>query len=215
MKKILTVGPVFLMVLTMSCISFPERQRVRYAPTIDLKQCEIVGIIEFTNANKGNLAPYITKRFMQDIRRDQGMVRIIELGTEKDVLKSVGHDKLGPEALKAIGQKYNVKTIIKGNLVVSDVQPDVSLFTGGSFANVSAKVMSTLACEMIESASGASIWSKSVSAVSKVGEVSVFGGKEFGFDAKDPDKAYGELMNALVIQATPEFKATYGWKEVK
>lgn len=209
MRKFLGLSIIGLVLVITSCV---HRERVVYPPAIDLKQHEVIGILEFKCSNKGNIAANITKRFMQAMRQDQGMVRIIELGSEKEVLKAVNVSKLGPEAYKAIGEKYGVSTIVKGEFIASEVKPDVSLFTGAGLANVSAKVDASLNTEMVESATGASLWNKSVSAVSKVGEVSVFSGKDFAFDAKDPDKAYGELMNNLVSRSTAEFRATWGYK---
>ena len=48
-----------------------------------------------------------------------------------------------------------------------------------------------------------------MNATEEVGHVSLFGGKMFGFDAQDPDKAYGKLVSALASIATRDFKVTW------
>jgi hypothetical protein len=62
---------------------------------------------------------------------------------------------------------------------------------------------------MIESASGASIWSASARASDSVGHVSVFRGGNVVFDAQDPERAYGELIDNLVSRATHDFHVTW------
>jgi hypothetical protein len=74
---------------------------------------------------------------------------------------------------------------------------------------VSAQVDATLDVQMIETATGASLWSGSGRATRTLGNVGVFGGRDFAFDAADPERAYGDLVDALVEQATRDFHATW------
>jgi hypothetical protein len=70
-------------------------------------------------------------------------------------------------------------------------------------------IKATLAVQMIEVSSGASIWSSSASASRDVGNISVYGGKDVVVNAKDPKSAYGPLVDELVQQVTRDFKATW------
>jgi len=183
--------------------------KVMIPPVIDLKQHEVIGMIQFESSNQGQLGPLTTRKFMEEARRDQGMVRIVELGSEEDVLKAVGRDRLDQAAFKAIGEKYEINTIITGELLVSDVKPDIKITPGFGFMNFSAKVNATLTAQMIETETGASIWSSSANTTESVGEVSIFGGKHFVFDAEDPEKAYGKLVDALVEETTEDFRVSW------
>jgi hypothetical protein len=60
-------------------------ERVLSPPRIDLKQHEVVGVIEFACSGQGELAPFLTDRFVDAVRRDQGLVRIVLLGTEAKI----------------------------------------------------------------------------------------------------------------------------------
>ena len=42
-------------------------------------------------------------------------------------------------------------------------------------------------------------------ATTEVGHISVFGDREFVFNAEDPEQAYGELIDLLVNQVTRDF----------
>lgn len=74
---------------------------------------------------------------------------------------------------------------------------------------MSAQVDATLAVQLIETATGASLWNTSASGTREVGQVSVFSGGMFGFDADDPDRAYGALVNALAVEATRDFQVSW------
>jgi hypothetical protein len=197
----LIVGATILM---LSC-----GPKVMVPPKIDLAQHEVLGIIEFDCTHEGELGPFATRRFVEEARRDQGMVRVVELGPETEVLDAVAEDRLGPDAIKAIGEKYELTTLIIGELTVSDIKPDISITPGFGSMSFSANCDATLTVQMAETTSGASIWSVSGDATERIGGVNIFGGDHFMFDAEDPEKAYGKLVDKLVERTTKDFRVTW------
>jgi hypothetical protein len=193
-----------LMTAILSC-----GRKVMVPPKIDLAEYEVLGIIEFKSTSEGVLGSYVTKKFTEAMRADQGMIQIVQLGTEAELLKSVGENWLAQAAYIAVGEKYKVSTIVKGKLVVSDVRPAVTITPGGGYVSFRAEVDATFSVEMIETGNGASIWNSIASATENVGHVSLFGGRAFAFDAEDPDKAYGKLVKTLVDKTTKDFKVTW------
>jgi len=205
MKHTLSLGiAAVLLAAALSC-----GPKVMVPPRIDLKQHEVVGIMEFRSSKEGKLAPLATRKFTEAARRDQGMVRIVELGSEAEVLKEVDRDRLDQSTFKDLGEQREVSTIITGELVISDVKPDITITPGLGYLSFAAEVNATLGVQMVETATGASIWSGSASATKRVGHVSIFGGNNFAFDAEDPEKAYGELVDALVEKVTKDFRVTW------
>jgi hypothetical protein len=178
-------------------------------PKIDLAQHEVLGIIEFDCTHEGELGPLATRKFVEEARRDQGMVRIVELGSMLEVLDELGEERLDPGAIKAIGEKYELTTLITGKLSVSDIKPDITITPGFGYMSFAAKVDATLAVQMAETATGASIWSESGDATERMGGVSVFGNDNYAFDAEDPEKAYGKLVDRLVAHTTQDFRVTW------
>ena len=63
--------------------------------------------------------------------------------------------------------------------------------------------------EMIETETGASLWTRSSWATTTLGQISVFHGRKFAFDAADPDQAYGKLVNLLADHATRDFQVSW------
>lgn len=183
--------------------------KVMIPPRIDLKQHEVIGIIEFRFSSEGKLGTLATRKFTEAARRDQGMVRIVGLGSETEILKTVGYTRFGQAAFKALGKEHDVNTIITGELIVSDIRPNIEITPGLGYLSFSAEVDATLTMQMIETSTGASIWSGSASDTKKVGNISIFGGKNFAFDADDPEKAYGKLVNSLVNEVTRDFRVTW------
>jgi hypothetical protein len=202
-KQRLLCVAVFVIFVAFNC-----GKKVMVPPRIDLLDHEIIGIIEFECSNEGTLGQLTTRKFTEAIRKDQGMVRIIDLGTEEEVLSHIGHDKLDANAFKAIGEESGVRTVFTGELVISNIRPNISIISGLVHMGISAEVDATLSSQMVETSTGASVWSSSASATREVGQVSV-SGDVFFFDAQEPEKAYGELVDVLVYETTRDFRVTW------
>ena len=205
MRRIVLFSLFALLIFATGC------SRVMIPPAFDLKPNEVIGITQFKCNNEGKLAGYATQKFMEWITTDQKDIAIMELGNEKDALAAIQKEKLGPEEIKLIGQKYNVKSMFVGDLEISDVHPHISIGPGFSFASASAEVEATLTVKLINADNSATIWLGSSRGKSDVGSVGFFGGS-FIFDAKDPDLAYGGLVENLVKKATKDFRNTYKCK---
>jgi hypothetical protein len=206
MNRVILLCTVLL--IAMGALHCPGK-KVMVPPRIDLKDFEVLGIIEFTSNKQGKMADLTTQRFMDMAREDQGIVRIIDLGTQKAMLKEIGENKLDQEAYGKIGAAKNVATLIVGQLTVSDVRPDITLTPGLGVMSFAADVDAALSVQMIEASTGATLWSSSSKASERVGEVTIFGLKDFAFDADEPDKAYGKLVDELVWRVTHDFRVRW------
>jgi hypothetical protein len=196
---------VALAIFTCGC------SRVMVPPAIDLKTYEPVGIIVFKCNAEGNLEQFVTQRFVEHSTKDQKLVKFIQLDKEADVLKAVGKTSLDPDAIKLIAQKYNVKSVITGEVEISDVRPKINVVPGLWYVGAQADVEAKFVARMLEIDDGALIWTGSARAKRTVGHVSFMSGGHFSFDAQDPENAYGELVEELVNKATKDFRVTYHW----
>jgi len=203
-----SIAVLSLLVLS-ACASNPPARRIWVAPRVDLKQYEIIGMVEFNSDSKGKLAPLATRRFAEAARRDQDMVRMIDIGSQKVALASVGQNRWSAESCRAIGAKHGVKTMFQGTLTISNVRPSVQISTLFRSGAVNAQVDATLEVQLIETETGASIWSRSASDTRTLGQVSAFGGKDFAFNAADPESAYGELVDSLVSQVARDLQGSW------
>jgi hypothetical protein len=204
MRRLLIACAALTIVAALGC----GGKKVMVPPRIDLQQHEVLAIIEFASSNKGKLGELATTRFMEEARIDQGLVRIVELGPEEEALRQVDAERLDRAAYMALGAEHNVATIFTGELEISNIRPAVSISPDLRAVGAAADVDATLTVQMIECASGASLWSRSASVTHRVGQLSVLNGTPV-FDAEDPEQAYGELVYALVELVTADFKVSW------
>jgi hypothetical protein len=213
MRTIARLVAAFSVLAMCQCASNPPARRVWVGPRIDLKAYETIGMVDFTSASKGKLAEMATRRFEEEARRDQDMLRMVDVGTQQQALASVGRDQWNPEACRAVGRKQGIKSMFEGTLTISKVHPNVALTSFFKSGQVTATVDAVLEVRMIETETGASIWSRSASTSRTLGQVSVFGGNNYSFDAANPDAAYGDLVNDLVSQVAQDLQG--GWQTVR
>jgi len=178
-------------------------------PEIVLNEYGNVGLIDFSSEAKGNLGEFVTQKFLEEISSSQKDARIMELGSLDEVLEAVQRDRMDPEAIQAIGEKYNVNAIITGDLKVSDIKPKVKLSSIIQSMSVKAEVAASLTVRLLETEQGATVWTNSAQDTETVAQVSIFSGGGAFFDADDPEEAYGDLARSLVRQITSDFTESY------
>lgn len=212
MKRATALSLALMMV---ACVAACARQprpnvpMIRVPPRIDLTQHELIGVIPVAStSSSGELGPLATRRLMDFARQDQGLVRMVEFGAEPETPRPVA-GRWNPEKVKAFGRDHGLATILTGEIVVSNARPDVRIAPSLKSGSVTALVEVSLSVQLLETATGASIWSNSARVTQNVGHVGVFNGKDITFDAQDPEAAYGPLVDALVEQVTRDFRATW------
>lgn len=183
--------------------------KVKVPPLVDLKGLDTIGFIEFSTNAEGNLGPFVSQEFIHSIQSAQPGVRILELGDEVRVLNAVGFDEMGPEAVAAVGREYNVGAVFVGHLEVSKVEPKVNISTLLSSMRVSAEVEATLRAKLLETADGATVWTQSARDKKTVANITMLPGGVADFNARDPEEAYGDLVQSLIRHATVDFRARY------
>lgn len=193
--------------------------KVRIPPRIDLIQYESVGVIGFSCNAVGNMDEFLTRRIIITLRSYQKEARIIELGSEEEVLQSVQFDKLNSEAIQAIRQKYEVDAVITGNLEITEVRPLFKLYRGlgrpisgqtqVEGKRTSAEVKVWISAKLWGTELGVMLWRVSERGEEMVDQVSVLPEKKVIFDARDPQKAFWDLINPLVKKICDDFKIKY------
>ncbi len=183
--------------------------KVMVPPRIDLADHEVLGVVEIRSSVRGELGSLTTRKLIDAVRRDQGMVRILRLGTERQLLGELGVRRLDEAAFRRLGASREIKSVLVGELTISDVRPNISISPGFEMASISGEVDATLSIELVETATGASLWSASANETESVGHISVFGGRNFTFDAPDPERAYGKLVNSLVSVVARDFQVSW------
>jgi hypothetical protein len=199
MKRLGVVLIAGMLLLTAACAA--KYRTVQVPPRVDLTQHQIIAVVGFESSSDGDLGPLATRRFMDVARRDQGLVRMMNVALDTA--------QRNPDGFRKLGERHGARTILVGSIELSDIRPNVSISETLRSGSLTANVNAMLKVELIESATGASIWSASARTTRTVGHISVFDGGNFTLDAEDPDQAYGELVDTLVAQVTTDFRATW------
>jgi hypothetical protein len=189
--------------------------KVYQPPRLDLAQFGRLGMITFSDNAQPSVAGYATEQFQNQIYAAQTGIPIVEMGTKENVLKSIGSNQLDPVTMQKIGKKYNVSALFIGNLVYSDVKPDVNLEDLADFkASVSATLNATLSVKLVETEGGATIWSDSTSWKRKLGGVSVSEDSGVSVGNRGYEDAYRKLVPDMVYDVTHDFRGRYVRKRV-
>jgi hypothetical protein len=179
---------------------------VMIPPRLALAPYQPVGQIAFTTENaRGALGGLATDRFRDQIFAAQAGVEVLELGDQDTVLAAIERPRLDGEAVRAIGEREGVSALFAGHLLVSNVKPRARL---GPMPAVSADVTVTLTVRLFSTESGATVWSSSAQATETIAGLAVVNGTPV-FGAKDPEDAYGALVNRLVHRVTRDLWPTY------
>lgn len=176
-------------------------------PRLDLQPYGKAGLVEFTVENaKGSLHQLATERFAEEVLAGQSGIELLEVGNADSLVKRVGETQFGPAAAQALGQERDVPAVFVGHLKVSNVKPSGGVIgMGVPFAQATVSV--ELLVRLISTKSGGTLWRSSAAASEKVGSVALIGGVP-SFSAKNPNDAYGRLVNQLVWAVTSDLRPT-------
>jgi hypothetical protein len=168
--------------------------RVLVPPQLDLVPYGSVGLVTFTAENaKGALGRLVTRRFEEYVLAAQKGIEVQEFATS--------------DSAAALGGARGVPVVFLGHLKVSNVKPSGGLL-GLTLAHVEATLSAELSVELRSTKSGGTLWRASAARTEKVGELSLVGGVP-EFSARDPNEAYGHLVDRLVYAVTWDLRSTW------
>jgi hypothetical protein len=179
---------------------------VSVPPRMDLKTYGTLGIVEFASNSDRAINGHATRQFQEQIQAAQPGTRFIDLGNREAVLAAVGGKQLDADALRKIGEKYGVTAIFLGDLAYSEPKTDVKVsdlarLEGG----VRSEIKGDISSRLVETQTGASVWSNSAWARKQLGGLSVSAerGVSGGMSKSNPRD---EMVPALVYQLTHDFR---------
>ncbi len=208
----------FMLVLAIALVILygcSHTEKVLVPPKVELKAYHSIGVIEFSTNAEDTLKPYVTQNFIQNVQSAQPGTRILELGDEEQLLRAVGHSRLNPETIQSIGKKYNVDAVILGHLQVSTIKPKINVFTAAKALNAKAYIEAALRTRILETDSGATLWTKATTGKTQVARINLMEGGPVSFGVSDPKDKYGKLVPDLVYVNTNDFRSTYEYRTVK
>jgi len=178
-------------------------------PKMDLKDYGPVGIVDFSSNSEPAFSARATRQFQEQVQSAQPGTRFVELGERQQLLAAVGAKQLDSPALRKIAAKYGVSAVFIGELAYSEPRTDVRVSDIAKLeGGVRTEIRGDLSARLLETASGASVWSTSGWARRQMGTVHVSAehGVSGGMSGGNPRE---EMVPALVSEITHDFRPTY------
>ncbi|MFZ2652103.1 MAG: hypothetical protein WA210_18550 [Burkholderiaceae bacterium] len=188
---------------------------VRVAPQMDMSAFQTTGIVEFESNADAAINQHATRRFQESVQGAQPGTRFIELGTREHVLAAVGASDLDAEAVRKIGRKYGVAALVLGEITYSEPKVDIKLVDPVKLqGSAKAEIKGDIASRLMETNTGASVWSSSAWAKRQLGSVRV--SADLGVSGRvAQSNPRHEMVADMVYHLTTDFRPTSIRKRVE
>jgi len=205
--------------ITMICIPIlyacSHTEKVLIPPRVNLKSYKAIGVINFSSTPKSDLEEYVTQKYIQTVQSAQPGVRFLELGSKERVLTKIGLTEIDLDAIKSIGDAYNVDALMFGHFAATDPKPNVQLSSSRQSLKAGALIEASLITKIWEIDSGVVLWTNSTARKKKVAGLYADTNGNIKFGASDPEEAYGHLVPELVYANTADFRSYYEYRKVR
>jgi hypothetical protein len=195
------------LVLALGACSSTRTVVVDVPPRVDLKTFGTIGVIEVASNYDAATNARATRELQAQIHAAQPGTRLLDLGGRDALLAAVGAKQLDGDALRRIGARSGVDTIMVSDIVYSDPKTsvrinDLSRLDGAART----EVRGDLSVKLVEARTGASVWSVSSWARRNVNRVNV-SGTQVSASASEADPR-SEMVPTLVMHAVEDFRPT-------
>jgi len=175
-------------------------------PRMPLQGYGTLGLVQFDSNSHPGIDAQTTREFESHVHSAQPGTRIVELGGREALLASVGGQQLDAPTLRRIGQKYGVDAIFVGSLMYSDPKTEIRVSDAARLeGGVRIEVRGDITSKLIETRSGASVWSSSAWARRPLGKVSVSADQGVTGAVRNGNPRE-EMVPTLVYHLTSDFR---------
>ena len=180
---------------------------VSVPPRVQLQGYGTLGLMEFDSNSQPGINAQTTREFESHVHSAQPGTRIVELGSREQLLASVGSRQLDASALRKIGEKYGVDAIFVGSLTYSEPKTDVKVTDMARLeGGVRVEVRGDITSKLVETRSGASVWSSSAWARRQLGSMSVSAEQGVNGTMRGASNPREEMVPSLVYHLTEDFR---------
>lgn len=206
-------GLLLLMLLLVSLswgCSGTKTITVEVPPRFDLRVYNTIGVLDVEVSNQSAMLQRdATRKLIATLQNAQPGVRLLELGSERQLLARMGKSRLDAVAVKAICQENGVDALITSQMEISPVNPSIKL--GDALTSLSAKatINASMTAKLYEMPSGASLWSDVVSGKWTIAGFNLTETALSNVRFDDFNEKYSKMVSDLVFAVTKSFRPTY------
>ena len=184
-------------------------------PRMDLKGYGTLGVVEFTSNSDAAINARATREFQSHIHSAQPGTRLLELGSRDALLAAVGGRQLDADALRKVGAKYGVDAVFVGEIAYSEPTTDVTVTDVTKLeGRMRTEVRGDISSRLLETRTGASVWSSSAWAKRQVGRLNVSAEQGVSGSMRNADPRE-EMVPALIFHLTQDFRPSSVRQQVK
>jgi hypothetical protein len=184
-------------------------QLARVPPRLDLGNYDRVALVTFqADQSKDGLGQLATQRFAEEVLASQTGFELLELGLADSSVARLLADGDAPAAAQELGRVRHIPAVFFGQLAVTNAKPRGGISASGD-VNVGATVSAELNVRLISTSTGGTLWRSSGAASQSVGQVAVSAGRLPSISARDPNAAYAQMVDQMVVQVTRDFRPTW------
>jgi hypothetical protein len=167
-----------------------------------------VALVTFTTeATNPALSTAATQQFAEALLASQTGVELLELTSADSSLRALAMAGDASALAQALGREKHVPAVFLGQLKLSGVTPRGLLSAGGGL-RVKASVSGELTVRLVSTSTGGTVWRSSSAANGTVGKVAISDHLP-SVAVRDPNEAYGEIVNQLVREVTRDMRPTW------
>jgi hypothetical protein len=204
------VAGVLLSRAVLSGCSSTKTVTVQVPPRADLQGFGTLGLVDFESNASPSIDAQTTREFGSRIHAAQPGTRIVKLGNRDTVLAAVGSKEFDQTTMRKIGKKYGVDAIFVGSLNYSEPKTEVTItdvtkLEGG----VRMDLRGDINIELLETRTGASMWSSSAWARRQLGAVKVSAEQGVSGGMRGVSNPREEMVPSLVYHLTEDFRPSF------
>lgn len=206
----------FALLLSLAILSGCSKYvNVNVPPRMDLVRYETLGLVDFSSNASSTINTRATQQFQESIQSAQPGTPFLDLGSRESLLKTMGSTRFDVDTIKRIGEKYSVAAIFLGDIAFSEPKTDIKIsdidkLEGGIRTEIRADISSKL----METRSGASVWSSSAWATRQIGKLRVSAEKGVSGTMSDSNPRE-EMVPDLIWHLTHDFRSSTVRQKVK
>lgn len=179
---------------------------VTVPPRVDLGKYETLGIVEFNSNANPAIGAQATRQFQEQVQSAQPGTPFVDLGNRDALLNAVGSAQFDVNAIKKIGEKYGVAAIFLGDIVYSEPKTDVKITDINKLeGGVRTEIRGDISSKLVETRSGASVWSSSAWARRQIGRLNVSAEKGVSGRMSDSNPRE-EMLPDMIWYLTQDFR---------
>jgi len=194
-----------ILVLLPACSSSnPPTRNVLMPPRLDLHAFGTIGMFDFVDAGSHSLGGIAAQEFLSVVQSAQPGTPVLELGLQRHALATIGHTALTPDAIRALGERHHIDSLMVGTITTKPIQPSFSLHSiaDGLRAGAGADIAADLHIRLYDTHSGATVWSATSHARETLAKIYVRGDDFASVSANNPNDSETRLVHTLINGAS-------------